>query len=183
MVRSPPPPTPKIKFGRGTEPPLFWSVIAITDVFDSTYDMGDFKAHISCPHLTICYLKSTMNQDRLNNCLLLHCLQIAIFTLHTVKITKRFTCANEQRAQYTGALPTELTKRWSNLGSGSRGQLFRPYWGSSAWHSRRSMNGENPCTKDPLMRPPLLPKKTFQKAPPPLLFRYISENSFFYGDK
>ena len=52
--------------------------------------------------------------------------QIAIFT---VKITKRFACANEQRAQQTGALPTELTRRWSNLGSGSHGQLFRPYWG------------------------------------------------------
>ena len=23
-------------------------------------------------------------------------------------------------------------------GSGSHGQLFRPYWGSSAWHSRNS---------------------------------------------
>ena len=52
--------------------------------------------------------------------------QIAIFT---VKITKRFACANEQRAQLTGALPTELTRRWSNLVSGSHRQLFRPYWG------------------------------------------------------
>ena len=51
--------------------------------------------------------------------------QIAIFT---VKITKRFACANEQRAQQTGVLPTEVTRRWSNLGSGSHGQLFRPYW-------------------------------------------------------
>ena len=25
------------------------------------------------------------------------------------------------------------------------GQLFRPYWGSSAWHSRRSVTGESPC--------------------------------------
>ena len=52
--------------------------------------------------------------------------QIAIFTL---KITKRFARANEQRAQLTGALPTELTRQWSNLGSSSHGQLFRPYWG------------------------------------------------------
>ena len=52
--------------------------------------------------------------------------QIAIFTL---KITKRFARANEQRAQLTGALPTELTRRWSNLGSSSHGHLFRPYWG------------------------------------------------------
>ena len=57
--------------------------------------------------------------------------QIAIFT---VKITKRFACANEQRAQQSGALPTELTRRWSNLGSGSHGQLFRPYWGLWTWN-------------------------------------------------
>ena len=54
----------------------------------------------------------------------MQCLQIAIFTLDTVKITKRFACANKQRTQQTGALPTELTRQWSNLGSGSHGQLF-----------------------------------------------------------
>ena len=32
-----------------------------------------------------------------------------------------------------------------HAGSGSHGQLSRPNWGSSAWHSRRSVNGENPC--------------------------------------
>ena len=84
--------------------------------------------------------------------------QIAIFT---VKITKRFACANEQRAQQTGALPTEVTRRWSNSGSGSHGQLFRPYWGL--------------CIKDPLMSP----TPTFRKAPPPLLLRHITENSIF----
>ena len=29
--------------------------------------------------------------------------------------------------------------------------LFRPYWGSSAWHNRRSLNGESPCVKDPYL--------------------------------
>ena len=67
--------------------------------------------------------------------------QIAIFT---VKITKRFACANNQRAQQTGALPTAVTRRWSNSGSGSHGQLFRPYWGL--------------CIKDPLMSPPPPPR-------------------------
>ena len=38
-----------------------------------------------------------------------------------------------------------------HAGSGSHGQLFRPYWGSSAWHSRRSVSGENPCIKDPFL--------------------------------
>ena len=36
-----------------------------------------------------------------------------------------------------------------HAGSGSHGQLFRPFWGSSAWHSRRSMARENPRIKDP----------------------------------
>ena len=31
-------------------------------------------------------------------------------------------------------------------GSDSHGQLFRPYLGSSAWHTRRPVTGENPCT-------------------------------------
>ena len=97
-----------------------------------------------------------------------------------MKITKRFACANEKRTQQTGALLTELTRRWSNLGSGSHGQLFRPYWGSSTWHSRQSMNCENQCIKDPLARPPT-PPLTFRKAPPPLLFRHITESSFFMG--
>ena len=34
-------------------------------------------------------------------------------------------------------------------GSGSHGQLFRPYWGSSAWHSRRV--NEPRIFKDPLL--------------------------------
>ena len=35
-------------------------------------------------------------------------------------------------------------------GSGSHGQLFRPYWGSSAWHSCRvNERGKSPCIKDP----------------------------------
>ena len=35
-------------------------------------------------------------------------------------------------------------------GSGSHGQLFRPYWGSSALHSRRvNEQGKSPCIKDP----------------------------------
>ena len=41
-----PPPPPNQKFVRGS----LLSVIAITDVFNITCDIGDFKAHISCPH-------------------------------------------------------------------------------------------------------------------------------------
>ena len=80
--------------------------------------------------------------------------QIAIFSLDTVKITKRFACANEKRTQQTGVLLTELTRRQSNLCSGSHGRLFRPYWGSSAWHNRRSMEGGKPVYKRPFDEPP-----------------------------
>ena len=38
-----------------------------------------------------------------------------------------------------------------HAGSGSHGQLFRPHWGSSAWHSCRPVTGENPRTKDPFL--------------------------------
>ena len=84
--------------------------------------------------------------------------QIAIFSLDTVKITKRFACANEKRTQQTGVLLTELTRRQSNLCSGSHGRLFRPYWGSSAWHNRRSMEGGKPVYKRPFDEPPPLPR-------------------------
>ena len=36
-------------------------------------------------------------------------------------------------------------------GSGSYEQLFRPYWGSSAWHSRHVNKRRNPRIKDPLL--------------------------------
>ena len=36
-------------------------------------------------------------------------------------------------------------------GSGSHGQLFHPYWGSSAWHSCHVYERANPCLKDPLL--------------------------------
>ena len=111
--------------------------------------------------------------------------QIAICTLDTVKITKRFACANKQRAQQTGALLTELTRRRSNLGSGSHGRLFRPYWGSSAWHSRRPMNGENPSIKEPLMSlpPPLRFERLRRLCCLRHMFRHMTENSFFYGEQ
>ena len=38
-------------------------------------------------------------------------------------------------------------------GSGSHGQLFRPYWGLSAWHSRPvNERGKSPSIKDPLLQ-------------------------------
>ena len=48
-------------------------------------------------------------------------------------------------------LPHACTQPY-HAGSGSHGQLFRPYWSSSAWHSRQSVTGENPCIKDPFLQ-------------------------------
>ena len=43
-----------------------------------------------------------------------------------------------------------LKKTGSGTGSGSHGQLFPPYWGSSSWHSRWVNEREKaPCIKDP----------------------------------
>ena len=39
------------------------------------------------------------------------------------------------------------------------GSCFRPYWGSSSWHSHRSVKGENPCMKT-LSCCPLSPSST-----------------------
>ena len=38
-----------------------------------------------------------MKQDRLDNCILIHCHKSITDTLDTVKIEKRFACTNEQR--------------------------------------------------------------------------------------
>ncbi|XP_068697297.1 zinc finger MYM-type protein 1-like [Montipora foliosa] len=48
------------------------------------------------------YLRSTMNQNRLNNCLLLHCQKSITDTLDTVDIAKKFVRANEQRNRHFG---------------------------------------------------------------------------------
>ena len=46
--------------------------------------------------------RSTMKQDRLTNCLLLNCNQSITDTLDTVKIAKRFACANELHKRHFG---------------------------------------------------------------------------------
>ena len=48
------------------------------------------------------YLRSTMNQNHLNNCLLLHCHKSVTDTLNTVDIAKKFVRANEQRKRHFG---------------------------------------------------------------------------------
>ena len=48
------------------------------------------------------YLRSTMKQDCLNNCLLMHCHKSITDTLDTVKIAKRFACVVQQRKGHFG---------------------------------------------------------------------------------
>ena len=48
------------------------------------------------------YLRSTMNQNRLNKCLLLHCHKSITDTLDNVDIAKKFVHANEQRKRHFG---------------------------------------------------------------------------------
>ena len=48
------------------------------------------------------HLRSTMMQDRLNSCLLMHCHKSITDTLDTVKIAKRFACANKLRKGPSG---------------------------------------------------------------------------------
>ena len=43
-----------------------------------------------------------MKKDRLNNCLILHCHKSITDTLYTIKIAKRFACANELRKGHFG---------------------------------------------------------------------------------
>ena len=60
-------------------------------IIDNTCDIGDFRAHIFCPQTTQeLYLRSTMEQDRLNNCLLMHCHKSITDTLANMKTAKRF---------------------------------------------------------------------------------------------
>ena len=88
------------------------------------------------------------------------------------KFTERWEMLNEmygkQALSYTYHNKTSL-KQWAYIhqpkawpvphayaqpyhpGSGNHGQLFHPYWGSSAWHSCQVYEQANPCLKNPLL--------------------------------
>ena len=93
----PPPPdvlVPKLSLAHDKK----WSKYSILDVFEITYDVGDFSTHILGSQTTQeLYLRSAMKQDPRNNCLfdLLSQKPIAD-TLDIVKIAKRFPCAKEK---------------------------------------------------------------------------------------
>ena len=58
------------------------------------------------------YLRSTMNQDCLNDCLLMHCHKLATGRLYTVKVAKRFACANEKRKGHFGKFVQGYICKW-----------------------------------------------------------------------
>ena len=72
-----------------------------TDVFDVTSTHRRLQSAHFLPSDDN-YLRGTMKQDRLNNCRLMHCHKSITDTLDTVKIAKRFACANEQRKGHFG---------------------------------------------------------------------------------
>ena len=61
------------------------------------------RAYLFCPPQLKNYLRRTMKQDRLNNCLFIrHCHKLITgSTVDTVKIAKRFACANKLATQRT----------------------------------------------------------------------------------
>ena len=80
-------PQTKIVGGGGQSPPhVLVPKNTFMDVFDTTCDSGNFRA----PALRQLknYLRSTMKQDRLNNCLLMHCHKSITDRLDTVQITR-----------------------------------------------------------------------------------------------
>ena len=83
---------------------------------------------------------------------------IASSTEETVKAGKRvITIPSKCTEAYVPTatvnhhgMASTLRMRTTISPSGSHGELFRPYWGSSAWHSRRAKErGKTPCMKDP----------------------------------
>ena len=72
---------------------MYWTILVTLVTSESTF---------SALRLLKDYLRSTMNQDCLNNCLLMHCHKLTTGTLYTVKVAKRFACANEQRKGHFG---------------------------------------------------------------------------------
>ena len=83
---------------RGQGPHVLVPKNTCKGILDNKCDIGDFRAHIFCPQTTQeLYLRSTMKQDRLNNCLVMYCHKSITDTLATMKTAKRFACANEQR--------------------------------------------------------------------------------------
>ena len=48
------------------------------------------------------YMRSTMRQDRLNNCMLLHCHKPHADTIESEEIAKSFVSVNEQRKHFFG---------------------------------------------------------------------------------
>ena len=87
--------------------------VAENNANDITCGIGDIKTHILCPQRRLKnYLRSTMKQDGLNNCLQMHCHKSITDTQDTVKIAKRFTCANEQRKGHLRKFEQGYAQRW-----------------------------------------------------------------------
>ena len=77
--------------------------ISLAQYTASICGIDNFRAHIFCPALRRLktYLRSTMNQNRLNNWLLLHCRKSITDTLNNFNIKNKFFSVNEQLTRKT----------------------------------------------------------------------------------
>ena len=74
----------------------------IANILDIIPDIEGFRVHIFFPQTTQGpYLRSTIKEDRQNNCILMHCHKLITDTLDTVSVemAKRVASANEKSAQ------------------------------------------------------------------------------------
>ena len=97
------PPTPKQKFGRAELLQMYLTIPVTSATSESTF---------SALRLLKNYLRSTMKQDCLNNCLLMHCHKLTTGTLYTAKVAKRFACANEQCKGHFGKFMSGYAHGW-----------------------------------------------------------------------
>ena len=95
---TPPRPHSPIFFFRPAQHGILFTGYCIHMQFCWVCEFVSFRCTFSALRILKNSLRSTMKQDRLNNCILMHCHKsIYGLTLDTVKIVKRFACADEQR--------------------------------------------------------------------------------------
>ena len=94
--------------------------------------------------------EAAMKQDRLNNCLLMHCHKSITDTLDTVKIAKSFACANKQR-KIKGHFGTSEACSWVEMSPSpphppppSRFKTLRRLWPEMLCCMRRAILTNSP---------------------------------------
>ena len=106
---TPPRPHSPIFFFRPSQLGILFTGYCIHMQFCWVCELVSFRCTFSALRILKNSLRSTMKQDRLNNCILMHCHKsIYGLTLDTVKIVKKFACADEQRKGHFGKLSRDM---------------------------------------------------------------------------